>query len=169
MSDRGAVAWTASTGRRCSQRKPGAGRAGGACRPPHSPRRSLEAASETTGTAELVRGRTEAGPAPSPAPGQAPPQVQAPPPGRNSRGNLSFQPLSACLCPPSVHLLICLSLSLSPLICRLSARRWKIQRRILSPAHNELAMYWSRWSCPQPAVTQSKCRQYRTRGAHQVR
>lgn len=48
------------------------------------------------------------------------PQIQAPPParapraeplGRDSRGNLSFQPLSAYLCPPSVYLLIRLYVS----------------------------------------------------------
>lgn len=55
------------------------------------------------------------------------------------------------------------------LICRLSARRWEIQKRIPSPAHNELVMYWSRQSCPQSAVTQTKCSQHRTRSADQVR
>lgn len=96
VSVRGAVASTASTGRRCSQRKPRADRAGGACRRPHAPRRSLEPASGTTGTAELIRGRTEAGPAPSPAPRSRP----RPRPGHRGLSSRAEIPAETCLSSP---------------------------------------------------------------------
>lgn len=86
------------------------------------------------------------------------PQAEGPPPGPDSAPRLrprpgpdsapgaeprfqrkpSFWPLSAPL--PLFPLLTRLSLSLSPLICRLPARAGGVQRRITSPAHSELAV-----------------------------
>lgn len=86
VSLRGAVVSTASTRRRCSRRRPGAGGTGGASRHPHPDppaARSREAAPAPRlahpEPGDGVRGRTEAGPPQAPPLGRRPAPSEAPP------------------------------------------------------------------------------------------